>query len=66
MEDETTRRNILAIKAHSEETRAMCRNAEATIERFRNEIETLKQTNAVLLAQVQAMQVKVFSGGATS
>jgi hypothetical protein len=66
MEDEATRRNILAIKAHSEETRAMCRKAEAAIEGFRNEIETLKQTNAALLVQMQAMQIRLFSGAATS
>jgi hypothetical protein len=54
-------KNILAIKQHSEETRKLFRAVEAktnTIDMLALKIEQLEK-------QVQALQVKLFSGGAT-
>lgn len=61
MSEEVTRRNILAIKEYSEQTRELVREIEkrnTTIEMMVSDIETLKK-------QVAALQVKVYSGGAT-
>ena len=55
-------KNILAIKAHSEDTRALIRDLERKVDQY----SVLHGQVQALAAQVQALQVKVYSGGATS
>ncbi len=59
---EAIQKNILAIKQHSEDTRILFRELEAKV----NTIETLNQRLIQMEEQLSALQVKVFSGGATS
>lgn len=62
MADEATMKNVLAIKQHSETTRGMFRDLEVKLNTF----DTLLSKITALETQVRAMQVKLYSGGATS
>ena len=62
MNEELVRRNVLAIKQHSEETRKMVKELETNM----NTIQTINQKIILLESQLQALQVKIFSGGATN
>ena len=66
MSDEVTRRNILAIKAHSEETRKELRKMQTENKELHNLVETLNGKLGVLEKQLRIIQVRIFSGGATS
>lgn len=58
---EALQKNILAIKQHSEQTRVLFRELEA-----KNAIiDTLMGRMDALTAQVQALQVKMYTGGPT-
>ncbi len=59
---EAEQKNILAIKQHSEQTRILIRELETKL----NTIETMNQRINQLEMQLSNLQVKVFSGGATS
>ena len=54
-------KNMMAVKAHSEETRKMVRQMESQL----NSIGNLMAKIEVLEKQVQMLQVKTFNGGAT-
>lgn len=61
MSEEVMRRNILAIKEYSEQTREIVRGIEScysNMEMMANDIRAIKE-------QIAALQVKVYSGGAT-
>jgi len=59
---EAIQKNIMAIKQHSEQTRLLFRELEAKM----NTIETMNQRINLMEEQLRNLQVKVFSGGATS
>lgn len=62
---EVTHKNILAIKQHSEYTRGQVVELCLLVEAQHNTVETLKGIVAALQTQVQALQVKLYTGGAT-
>ena len=65
--DETAiRKNLISIRDHAVTSRKMVRELELKIEDYRNENMELKEKLELLQKQLQAMQVKLFSGGATS
>ena len=59
---EAIQKNIIAVKEHSEQTRLLFRELEVKM----NTIETMNQRIIQMEQQLQSLQVKVFSGGATS
>ncbi len=59
---DANQKNILAIKQHSEETRKMVRELEVKL----NSITSLNLKVIELENQIHNLQVKMFSGGATS
>ena len=66
MSIEVNRKNILAIKEYTEITRTQLREAQLKIKELENLV--LAQTNRIDLfqKQVQTIQMKLYSGGATS
>ena len=62
MNNDVNHRNVLAVKQHSEETRKMLRVLETKI----NTIDTLLTKVGNLESQLRLIQVKLYSGGATS
>lgn len=66
MNEEINAKNILAIKAHSETTRAIAREVQAELVAIRTEMLSIRAQNDVLQEQLRTLQVRVFSGGATS
>lgn len=60
--EEVNTRNVLAIKAHSEQTRELLRELELKI----NNIINLENKITLMENQISNLQVKVFSGGSTS
>lgn len=62
MSDEAAHRNILAIKAHSERTRVLVKE----LDKRMNTIDQMATTIRLLESQVAAIQVKLYSGGATT
>lgn len=66
MSDDVTHRNILAISSYSEETRKAVREVEKEMETVRKQFLQLRADVQVMKSQLQALQVKIFSGGATS
>jgi len=60
MSDALTR-NIMAVKQYSEETREIVRE----FERRLNTYDTMLGKIEILEAQISALQVKLYSGGAT-
>lgn len=59
--EDAIRKNILAIKAHSEDTRELVRE----LERKLATMHTMLLTIQALKDQVGKLQVKLYSGGAT-
>ena len=66
MSDDVTHRNILSISSYSEETRKAVREVEKEMETVRKQFLQLRADVQVMKSQLQALQVKIFSGGATS
>jgi uncharacterized coiled-coil DUF342 family protein len=66
MNDDVTHRNILAISSYSEETRKEFRDLEKEVKNLQKQILQLRAENATMKTQLQALQVRIFSGGATS
>jgi len=65
-EDSATHKNILAIKDHSIRSREIVRELEAKLEDTNKENRDLKNKLKLMQEQIQMIQVKLFSGGATS
>ena len=65
-DEEATRKNLISIRDHAVTSRKIVRELEAKMEDYRNENLELKEKLELLQQQLQAMQVKLFSGGATS
>jgi len=63
---EVNARNILAIKDHSEATRVIVRNLQAEMEAMKNEIAALRLQLNSANERINGMQVRIYSGGATS
>ena len=61
MIDEATKRNIMAIKQHSDFTRELVRGVEDKLK----QVEALENQIKILQEQMKSMQVKIYSGGAT-
>ena len=59
-------KNILSIRDHAVSTRKLFRELEAKVTNFENENKDLKNKLELLQTQLQTLQIKVFSGGATS
>lgn len=59
-------KNFLALQAHSNATRKLVRDYEEMLEELKKENTGIKNELALLKSQVQAIQVKLFSGGKTS
>lgn len=66
MSDEVTKRNILAIKKHSEDTRVMLRELEQKVVHLKQKLDMAQKDNIDLRLQVQKLQIKLYSGGATA
>ena len=62
MSNEATHKNILAVKQHSEDTRKLFRDLEARLNTVITQANRIDQ----LEKQVQQLQIKLYSGGATS
>ena len=62
---EANEKNILAIKAHAEESRSRVNAQGITIENHINTITTLTSRIDQLENQLRMIQVRLFSGGAT-
>ena len=58
--------NILAIKAHAEETRRQTKILDDIVKASNNTVATLQARIDGLENQVRTLQVKMFTGGATS
>ncbi|MCK4501296.1 hypothetical protein KAU11_12420 [Candidatus Babeliales bacterium] len=65
-EDSATHKNILAIKDHSMRTREIVRDLEKLIQGFTNQNRAQQTEIDMLKKQIQTLQIKLFSGGATS
>lgn len=63
---EINRRNILAIRDHSETTRGQLREAQLKIKELENLILEQKNRLDLFQKQIQTMQMKLYSGGATA
>jgi len=61
-QEDAIRKNVIAIKDHSETTRAMYRELET---QYETRIGALENQIKLHTTQLQALQVKLFSGGAT-
>jgi uncharacterized protein involved in exopolysaccharide biosynthesis len=59
---DSTHKNILAILHHSNETRKLIRELEKKIAQLEDKLKMIP----VLESQIQALQVKVYTGGSTS
>lgn len=66
MSDDVTHRNILAISSYSEETRKGLRETQKEFENLQKQFLQLHTDVQIMKSQLQGLQVKVFSGGATS
>lgn len=62
-QEDAIRKNIMAVIDHSKTTRELYRELEV---KYDTRIQSLEDQAKILTSQVQALQVKVFSGGATS
>jgi hypothetical protein len=65
MQDEATHKNILAIKAHSEQTRIELREMQEIVIGYENTLKTLVNEMNNLKTQMHNMQVRLYSGGPT-
>lgn len=66
MSDDIHHKNILAIKDFSERTREIVRSGQIVQEAHDNRIRSLEEQVMQLKGMIQALQVKIYSGGATS
>jgi hypothetical protein len=66
MSEEVTRRNVLAIKEHSEGTRKELREMQIQNAALKLEVESIRLEQESLRTGLQTIQIKVFSGGATT
>lgn len=66
MSDEATRKNILAIKYHSDVTREQVAALRAEVKAHADTLETLRATVQEMETQVRLLQIKLYSGGATN
>lgn len=62
-QEDAIRKNIIAVIDHSKTTRELFRELET---KYETRITTLEEKVILLTTQIQALQVKLFSGGATS
>ena len=60
-----THKNILAIKQHSDITREQVTELRKLLIDSQNTINTMSGQIVVLQSQIQALQIKLFTGGAT-
>lgn len=65
-DEEATRKNLISIRDHAVTSRKIVRELEIKLENYRKENDELKEKFNNLQKQLQAIQVKLFSGGATS
>ena len=65
-DEEATRKNLISIRDHAVTSRKIVRELELKLENYRKENDELKEKFNNLQKQLQAIQVKLFSGGATS
>ena len=63
---EVNQRNIAAVVEYSKDTRAAMREIETKLEDAMRDNEQLRSQLNALTTQVQTLQVRMFSGGATS
>jgi hypothetical protein len=66
MSEEATHKNILAIQQYSKETRSLIRGLEAELVNSNNLVGTLTERLTVLETLLRSLQVKVYSGNATT
>lgn len=66
MSVEVNRKNILAIKQHADVTRELLREDQVKVKQLENLILEQKDRLDLFQKQVQILQVKSFSGGATA
>ncbi len=66
MSDEAVHKNILSIKAHAERSREIVRELQFELKNQENKNKEMEVKLNLLQAQIQSLQVKMFSGGATS
>jgi len=62
---DATQKNILAIKDHSQATRKIVRDLKISLNEKDVKIKHLESSISILQQQMQVLQVKIFSGGAT-
>lgn len=65
MSIEVLEHNVQAILQHGNATREMTRNLEIQVATLKQDNEMLRTEIAALAAQVQTMQVKLYTGGST-
>lgn len=65
-EESATHKNILAIRDHSQRTREIVRDLESRLVDMGNSKTELEMKVEILQSQIQNLQVKMFTGGATS
>ena len=65
-DEEATRKNLMSIRDHAVTSRKIVRELELKLENYRKENDELKEKFNNLQKQLQAIQVKLFSGGVTS
>jgi hypothetical protein len=63
---EVNARNIATLIVYTRENRLLIKELQSSIETLRNDQDSLRKDNAALKAQIGVLQIKVFSGGATS
>lgn len=61
--EETTRRNVVAIKDHSNETRRLLRNLEDKVDNLQNSLISRDKIIDKLRLQIASLQQKVFNSG---
>jgi len=63
--NKTVQKNILAIKQHSDITRQQVKELRELVEGCRSTVDTMRAEIVALRTQVQQLQIKLYSGGAT-
>ena len=64
--EEATRRNVMAVKEFTEETRLMVRDLQEHVKRLEGIVMTQQGTVANLQAQLAALQARQLNGGPTT
>lgn len=65
MNEEVIRKNMLAIKQHADITRDQVSELRAEVKACHDTLATIRAQYAELQAQLQAIQVKLYTGGTT-